>query len=371
MRYLILVLLICAQPAFSQTDPILDAYLATHRYTIKQLPDSSTCFPNDSIPRLLNKQMELKRLFVYGDGFSHMLHLNAYLAHMFAEYLATRGLKFYFHEAARSWNIEDDLFYGSYLPSAKDFFKDASQFSLRYYEAERKLFRQGHFTYRGIDFERPSGFHKTLELLLDSVDNSKRQDLYKLAPYFRDTSYLKLNRNKFVQFYEEQRDIFLRDSNLYKPLLGNAYTNFRYLLNDPKPSTYFDNRNKNMAEHLLMDVGTPAPGEIYFLNLGTAHTRRKKDGLAKTTVYLLNETSIFKDRILITHLYCEDCKAEANSYGTGDNSWISYMKDDVLRSFQQAAQGTITLFDLTEIPEKYHFIRDDYNDFLVFARGQQ
>ncbi len=370
MRYLIFLLLICTQPAFSQTDPVLDAYLATHRYMIKQLPDSSTVFPNDSIPKLLDKQLESKRLLVYGDGFSHMLHLNAYLAYMFAEYLASHGLKFYFHESARSWNVEDELFYCSHQP-AKDFFKNASPFSLRYYEAERKLFDRAHFTYRGIDFERPSGFHKTLGLLLDSVDNDKRAALYKLAPYFQDSSYLQLSRNKFVQFYEAQRDNFQRDSNLFKPLLRGAYSDFRYLMSDPKPSTYFDNRNKNMAEHLLMDVGTPAPGEIYFLNLGTAHTRRKKDGLSKTTVYLLNETSIFKDRILITHLYCEDCKAEANSYGTGDNSWISYMKDDVLRSFQQAAQGTITLFDLTEIPEKYHFIRDDYNDFLVFARGQQ
>lgn len=370
MRYIIFLLLACTQPAFSQTDPALDAYLNTHRYTIKQMPDSSTIFPNDSIPRMLDKQLENKRLFVYGDCFSHMLHLNAYLAFMFANYLSVHGLKYYFHESARSWNVEDELFYRSNLP-AKNFFKDASQFSLRYYEAERKLFKQGQFTYRGIDFERASGFHKTLQLLLDSVDNNRRAELYKLAPYFRDTSYLQLSRNKFVQFYEAQRDIFLRDSNLFKPLLGNAYACFLYLMNDPKPSTYFDNRNRNMAEHLLMDVGKTAPGEIYFLNLGTAHTRRKKDGLAKTTVYLLNETPLFKDKILVTHLYCENCAAEANSYGTGDNSWLPYMKDDVLSSFRQAAQGTITLFDLSEIPEKYHFIRDDYNDFLVFARGQQ
>lgn len=372
MRYLLPLLLLMTVLCHAQTDPVLDAYLATHRYPIKVEADSSTSFADNTLPELIDRKMQDKKLFVYGDGFSHMLNLNSYLSRMFVRHLLTHGLKYHFGESARSWAVRDAIYYRTPDAAFEVFYPGYPAFSREYYRREKALHAQYHYEYVGIDFERARSFARTMSLLLADVDKNNLPALYQLAPYLRDTaSFTTLSPKEFVKFYKQQQENFYRDSNNYKTLMGAAYADFRYLIGDTKPSTYQDNRNKNMAYHILERIGEPLASDIYYLNLGIAHTRRgKKDGTSKSTVTFLEDSPQLAGKILITQLYCENCVAEASQWGTGDNWALDFMKGQILASFSKAADSDIVLFDLSELPKGYEYIRNDYCDFLVFAKGQ-
>lgn len=358
---LLLFLLPFVSYAQDKTDPILDTYLAAHRLTIKLSDDNF--LPDRDITGFLSQKTQGKNLFIYGEGFSHNLRLNTQLRRMFMNYLIPNGLKYYFEEGARSWIVEDYLRISDNVNIDSSFIR-FSHYSPAYYKAEKELYKTGHYEYIAIDFERPQSFHRTLSMLLNTVDKEKQQKLCQLAPYFQDTSYLLLPRNKFVQFYKEQQNKFYTDSNSFKPLLRFAYPYFRYLMSDPEPASFNDNRNTNMAMHVLQQIGTPQPGELYILSIGLEHIQ-KRDGLRKTTTTILGESEQLKGRILITTLYCDKCETVN---GRGDNNWFKAMNGSILASFQKAANSDIVLFDLTTLPEQYKEICNN-TDLLVFAKG--
>ncbi len=365
---LLLLLTFLSSHCFAQTDPALDTYLASHRYAIRLEKDSSTSFDDARIPAMLDRAMLGKQMFVYGEGFSHALELNANLRRTFLRHFASRGLKYYFEESPRSWvvainmHVADDLKLDSY-------YSKSIPYSKRYYR-EEKLLRVGpvNFEYAATDFERKNSFHYVLGMISSEVGKAYMPRLLELAPYMQDTSYLSLSRRKFVKFYRTQRDRFLADSNSFKSVLGNVYPHFRYLMSDPLPASYDGNRNGNMARHILMQVGDARRGEVYLLRIGNGHIMYR-DGLRKTTLGVLRDSRQLNNKILVSNIYCENCSLKDRP-GEGDNGGLRYIKGPVLESFRKAASNEITLFDLTELPPQLQYLTTK-SDLLIFAKGMQ
>lgn len=238
------------------------------------------------------------------------------------------------------------------------------------WEHYKRIYNKYHFECKATDFERKWAFKQAIELLMDRVEANNRMELEALLPYIKDTTYMAISPAKFVKFLEEQRGNFYRDSSRIKLLAGNMYSGFRYLLTDPEPSQYTDNRNRNMANHVIWQMGRPEAGTVYIQTCGLAHARRKGDVLQKSMVGYMEATDELKGRLLTLGLYCENCTPEPNQYGIGDNSSFRYIKDEVLMSFQQAAGNEqIVLFDLTKLPEKYQYLRKDNVDLLIFSKN--
>ena len=353
---------------FAQTDSALDSYLAGHRFTLRMSADSTISLNNIDVSEMLTARMQGKRLFVYGQGYSHMLRLNNSMYTALLTFFTGHGLKYVFDESARSWIVDQDVFNRDTEIAASNFYNDRPAFYQRYFERVRRLFRQTSYRHYALDFERPHSFYKTLNLLAARLDEPHRNQFLLLAPYLTDTSYLSNSPKRFIRFYKEQQARFYQDSVLYHVALGTAYDEFRYLLGDPQPSTYTDNRNAMMAAHLLEQIRPMADGEVYYMSCGMAHSRPgKKDGTSKSLVWLLNESDELKRKIVVMNLYCDSCHVD----GGGGNWQLGFMKGDVLESIRKAAQDDIVLFDLSALDGTYEYIREDYGDMLVFARNQQ
>lgn len=346
----------------------LQEYLSAHRYTIHQNEDSTVSFSGTGIPALLSEALKGKRMFVYGQGFSHMLHLNNSLHRAFATALVPLGLKDCFEESARSFIVIDNYFYRHTEIPASSFYNDRPAFYQLSFERERQAKAQASYQYLAMDFERPRSFYKAISLLASDLDASRKATFAKLAPYYHDTSYLSLSPTKFIRFYKEQQQSFIKDSAAFREVLGGGYNDFRYLLSDPDPSLYTGNRDKAMAGHLLQQARPIGNADLYFMSSGMAHSRPGvKDGMHRSLVHLLNEEPEFSDKIVIANLYCDNCIA----IDGGANWQLGFMKGEVLKAFQQAAKDDIVLFDLSGLSSEYDYIKNDYGDMLVFARNQR
>lgn len=374
MRTLLILALYAYIPlaTSAQSGNSLKDYLATHRYSISVDADGKT-----KMDKTLSQKLEVltkeKPMVVYGEGFSHNLLTNGYLEAMFIEFLAKHNLKYVFGEEARSWIVVDNFYYKQPNIDAASFYPHYKPSTQKMLEVFKRIYQGAQFDFLAVDFERPLGFKTAMDTIVNRLNASKRTELKKLAPSLVDTTYLALSSRKFIKFYEEERDKFLKDTNTFKNVLGTLYPSFHYLMSDPHPSQFADNRNKNMAEHIITQIGPPNEHATYFTSCGSAHSQRgKRDGLQRTTVNYLENSEMFHDKILVVNLYCEGCIAEPTKYGIGDNSKLGFMKGEILASFQEALGETgITLFDLSELPKEYRYIIEDYGDILVYAKGQK
>jgi hypothetical protein len=357
---LLLLLLLLANRGLGQTDTVLYNYLTSHRYEIRIEADSSVNFVSDAGAKMLDRAMKGKQLLAYAEGYNHYLQLHDDLKRMFVRYLIPRGLKYYFQEGARSWVVDVNVHMDDAvsLPPA---YRRYSNYSPRYHrEEKRQQSLPGNFEYAAVDFERASGFNYIMRLMRNTIEPDKLPALYRLVPYMQDSSYLRLSKGKFVAFYREQRDRFFSDSNSYKALLGSLYPHFRYLMSDPMPSSYNDNRNAMMAAHVLQMVGDAPAYEKYMLSIGNGHVAYR-DGLRKTTIGVLQDSKQLKYKILLVGSYCDSCLLP------GHNGGLKYIHDEVLESFRAAANARIILFDLTELPQAYSRLRVK-SDLLVFMK---
>ena len=75
----------------------------------------------------------------------------------------------------------------------------------------------------------------------------------------------------------------------------------------------------------------------------------------------MSESSTFKNKILILNLYCNNCNIDIQGI-----SIDGFMKKDVLKTFQQAANNKLVLFDLSELPNEYEYIKKQ-GDLLLFV----
>lgn len=367
----LMLLLVTSVPLFAQMDTVLFNYLKENSYALTVHDSGTVSFVDDKLPKMLDERMKGKKLFIFGEGFSHNLNANGFVENMFIRHFSSRNLRYVFGEQSRSWIIIDNLFFRGKL-NASEFYPHFGPRTAHMFDELKGIYQEGNFEFRAVDFERNSGFNAAVDSLDKRLSNQNRIDLYKILPALKDTSYMNLAPGKFVKFLEFQRGIFYKDSSLIRQSVGNMYDDYLYLLTDTKPSGYADNRNKNMAEHVLTQIGSLEGNEVYLQTCGIYHAKRKGDLLQKSMAGYLEGSNELKGKILITSIYCENCTPIANRYGVGDNNWQKFMKDNVLLSFQNAAIGKeMVLFDLTGLPEKYQFITKDYVDMLIFAKNQK
>lgn len=347
----------------AQAHETLEEYLATHRYYFVFNKDS-TLSVSDELGKILLKRMAQKSLFVYGEGWSHSLHTNNLIIQALIRFYEYHGLKGFFLESARSWVVEDEHFFTHDTISSSIYYPSESMFYQKSFELKRQLYHNGNYRYLATDFERPRSLYRVLSLLSGELSIEHRNKLKLLAPYIVDTSWLQFSPKRFVTFYKEQRDDFFRDSSGFKTIMGEAYPAFRYLMSDPEPAEYHDNRNALMADHVLEELPPYTTDELYMFDCGVAHARAgKKNGLQKTAVHVLSESERLKNRIVVMNLYGDSCAS------AGDNWALDFMKGSVLASFKMAVTTPIVVFDLTDIPLEYRYITKDYGDFLVYVTG--
>lgn len=187
--------------------------------------------------------------------------------------------------------------------------------------------------------------------------------LFSLAPYLKDTSYIKYRAKEWQSYYREITKSFYRDSLKLKPLLGARYPTFKYLVTNPNTATPTGERNRPMAENLLQQIAPLDPGTSYLLDCGMAHSRPNEKG---TLVNILSKSDVLKDRICVMNVICENCMTSIEKV----SNWaFPFMKGDVLEAFSSAAGGDIVLYDLSDLPAPYQYIKE-YGSLVIFAKGQ-
>ncbi len=366
-----LVCIIFVFPIFCRAqEKELVEYLKMHKHTISWGADSNLV-GDANFCNMLQDQMNGKKLLIYGEGGSHMLRFNAAMINLAERCFAGNGLKYFLQENSRSGAAVVNLFLQSSDSVANKYYPDEPDyaFAIKLRKKEKDIYRKsGAFEVKGVDFERKYSFENAMRVLMSGLSESDKEQLLKLAYYATDTGYLTLNPNKFLMFYKDAEKSFYKDSTAIKKILVSKYDQFKYIMTDPAPSTYFDNRNRNMAEHILAETEKLKPGEILIMDCGMAHSRRgKRDGVQKTMANILCHTKQLEGKVCIVHLYCQDCSAASE---IPSNDALDFMKGEVLKSFQQAADSDLVLFDLSGLPNKYSYMRDDYGDLLMFARNQ-
>jgi hypothetical protein len=283
---------------------------------------------------------------------------------MCVSYLSQHGLKYVFEEGARAWAMEDDYFLQHPEIRVDDYYPFANKHARANYERQRAIYTQGSkFRIIGIDFERGQGMHKMLTAIMNRVGKENAEKVYVLAPYLRDTGYVKYDAKAFKRFYRKTQEDFYRDSSTLKGLLGAEYTDFKYLLTNNNINTPYGARNGPMADNLLAEIVPMDGSATYFLDCGMDHSRPNIKG---SLVNRLSESDVLKGKISVMNVVCDSC---TTSVEPTSNWAFPFMKGSVMESFRNAAGSDIVLFDLSALPEQYDYIRA-YGDMLVFGRHQ-
>lgn len=356
----VFVLLIISGRNFASDIDSLRSYLAAHQVIITRQANGELQ-QDEATKKLFSSAMQGKSLFVFGEGGSHFLHLNGDLWLMLLNHFnATGKLKYTFIEGDRSLTYLDNL----YLNGQYTFRDTDYKAHVVFMEKEKTTASQGHMhRLVGIDFERPWNFRAALDEILAHVDKDNRGKLFDLAPYTRDSDYLKFRAKEWQPYYRKIGEAFYRDSALLKPLLKDQFEIFKYLVTNPNNSTPTGERNGPMAENLLAEIGRPRAGDIYLLDCGMAHSRPNIKG---TLVNILSRSDILKDKVTVMNVACIDCTTSVEPV----SNWaFPFMKKDILDAFRTAAKADIVIYDLRDIPATYRYIRD-YGDLMVFAQRQ-
>lgn len=338
----------------------LRSYLVSHQVVIARQANGELQ-KNEQVDTLLASVMRDRSLFVFGEGGSHFLDLNGDAWLMLLKYFnATGRLKYTFIEGDRSLSYLDNL----YLDGRYSFTDTGYKEHTAFLDKERATAPPGHMhRLVGIDFERPWNFRAALNELLKHIDKDSLQMLYTLAPCTRDSGYVKFKAKEWKPYYRSIGEEFNRDSNRLKPLLKDKYEIFKYLVTNPNNSTPTGERNHPMAENLLHEIGQPAPGDIYMLDCGMAHSRPNIKG---TLVNILSRNDILRNKIAVMNVICVDC---ITTVETVSNWAFPFMKKDILDAFRTASKGDIVIYDLRGIPPAYRYIRE-YGDLMLFAQRQ-
>lgn len=356
----VFVLLIISGRNFASDIDSLRSYLAGHQVIITRQANGELQ-QDEATKKLFSSAMQGKSLFVFGEGGSHFLGLNGDLWMLALKYFNNGGrLKHAFVEGDRSLAYLDNL----YLDGRYTFHDTAYKDHMAFLDKEKATAPPGHL-YRlvGIDFERPWNFRAALDEILAHVDNDNRSRLFDLAPYTRDSDYVKFKAKEWKSSYDKIGEAFYKDSALLKPLLKDQFEIFKYLVTNPNNSTPTGERNGPMARNLLAEIGERQAGDIYMLDCGMAHSRPNVKG---TLVNILSRSDILKDKITVMNVACIDCMTSVEPV----SNWaFPFMKKDILDAFRTAAKADIVIYDLRDIPAAYRYIRD-YGDLMVFAQRQ-
>jgi hypothetical protein len=236
----------------------------------------------------------------------------------------------------------------------------------------RNLYQDGCiFEYKGIDMERS----RSLYYLLNNMDiKDDHKDIIPLLhSILKDTSYLHYkekdfyaHQKNFLKYYKTWQKTFYDDSLSIKNILPEIqYKKVRYLLTNKELEHPLANRNPGMAENLLNEMSYSKPNSISLLSVGSAHSCLSSN---RTLVGILNNSEILKDRITVMNVICYECTS--NGEKINDTS-VTFLKNDkILSVFKNVAKNDITLFNLSNLPIEFSYMKN-CGDLILFTKYQE
>jgi len=354
----ILLTILLSTRCFSQDTLTLRQYLFQHRYVINLKDEHSF----NMLPGL----MKDKNLFVMGEGGSHDLPLNAQLKYLLINQLATQNLKYYFIEFGRSiayyynhYLVND---YKGMLTGNENYWAGCDVYFSFFDKIKKQTGNNPHFKIIGIDFERKRALYSDINYLFNEPDYSKMPVSKTILERLKDTSYFKLSFRKFGRFYKKLGKDFLKDSLEIKTETGDRYNDLKYLLTNKNRKSPNIDRNCPMARNLVTEITPMDTSGLYFLSIGIAHSIPCNHHSA---VHIMGRNKPLKNKILVMNVFCENFTPK-NRKPFG----LKYLRNDLLKCFSNAANGDLVLFDLSQLPPEYAFIKN-HGELLLFAKNQQ
>ncbi len=347
----------------SENNKNLETYLCEHRTYLTLNTDSTLSLSYDA-SSLISSKMKNKNLFVIGEN-NHNYFLTNKLRILFIKKFSKHGLKDVFIEYGRSTAAVNNAYIKSnYNLSYPPYLYKVGQ-NLNYareMEQTKEIYnKSADFNFVGIDFERTFFYFRAIDCILNYFNTKEKEAILQVAPYLHDTSILHYTNRQSKHYFKKIQNDFIKDSATFKSLFKTQYNNYKYLVTNKDiclPSQG-RKRDKLMAENLLKETQElPNNKNIYLLSCGYFHSNvNKKNSLLGR----LSESSTFKNKILILNLYCNNCNIDIQGI-----SIDGFMKKDILKTFQHAANNKFVLFDLSELPIEYEYIKKQ-GDLLLFV----
>ena len=358
----------------AQSDAVLEKYLVAHRSIINIKPDSSFSLSPGG-QEMINSCMKGKSLFVLAENTSHQLVLYKKLRPALIEQFIRLNLKYVFIEFGRSvaYDVNADLDNNYKMPD-NTFFSISERVRLKKIMGNRRSFE-----YKGIDFERGFEFYDAVNNILYDVDMNSLHESRAFITKIKDIasqqippdSNGKTTYRHFHNFYKDAREEFYRDSLVIKKELGTHYADIKYLLTNPNNQLppwaahklIYDDRDPEMTKNLLTEITPLDTSAVYFLSIGYAHTYG-----SSAVVHKLSKSQVLENRIVVMNEFCEDCSINGEKMDKY-NSKMHFMKGAVRSAFRNTANSDLVIFDLSELPREYNYIKK-HGDLLLFAKNQ-
>ncbi len=328
----------------------LKDYLLHHSYTID--------LNSDSAFNMLPTLMKGKNVLVLGEGGSHKLPLYTTLKPALINQLAKQNLKYYIIE----WSRATAMLINNYLQSKNKNCPDELEPLCGLCNKLKPIIERGHeFKVVGIDFEFCGDLHTEMQLLFGKTNLDVLPHSKELLRDLLSNRYKNVFRKKFKEFYLVEQAKFCQDSVAIRKELGEKYDELRYLLTNPNTTYPGIDRNGGLAENLQSELTPLDTSAAYLVDVGLAHSIPSESYSMMHKIYR-NDT--LRQRTIIMNLHCWNCTLNGENL---DATVLNFLKGDVLDCFTSATNTTLTLFDLSELPDEYSYIKES-GDLLLFAK---
>lgn len=352
MKYLLVIFLFINSSCFCQEYNKLEEYLTVHSYTL----DNEK---NDPLDFLNNR----RNVFFILSECNHELHLMNNLRLLVIKHLIDYNLKYIFIEYGRAQAFINNNFLLSgdlLIP-----FDSSNKYQSNYYRElidAKKLYNSNKkFKYIGIDFERANSFYYAINNIIGN-NNSTSKTSNPLFIKFKDSTYKNYDYQTFLKYYK-QINYNKYDTEGLKNDLGANYNIFKYLITNPNTKSPTQPRTLPMFNNLLTELNQTDNGASYLLSIGQAHVYGKSLTELKSGIRKKN----FLNDIIVLNTYCENCISFRNIQN--ENRGLKFMNGQVLEIFKKFAKTNLTIFDLSDLPSEFDYIKKN-SDLLLFAKNQ-
>jgi hypothetical protein len=348
----------------AQSIPELSSFLASHSYSVSL----NSSLQGDT---LLRSVMRNKSLFVFGEGGSHDLELNNQMRVYLLRQFSGMRLKYFFIEYGRTTAYNHNQYLQNPDDAADSMYRADTAFRNQMRQIRKIYTSGGHFEYKGIDMEWSRSFYRAIKNITQDVGSDFIASDKLLRSILIDTIYLHYdntnnfkNQAQFLKRYKELQILFFRDTGNLKEFLSPAqYTELDYFLSNPQMVPSDGNRNPGMAQNLMMEIKPIDTSATYILDIGSAHSLLNRK---EAVVGILNNTNALANKIMIMNVYCDNCIYKGKLL---NDKLIEFMQGDVLAAFRMSTNGDLTIFNLTNAPASYSYLKK-YGDLILFAKNQ-
>lgn len=360
MRYLLIVAgLVLSLKGWAQ-DTELTTYLADHQVIIGTTDNKLQ--PCAAFSAFLDNKMKGKNLFVLAEG-NEALGINRQMLGLLQRHFSSRNLRYCFVEDGRGSCLlgddmkripDQDMKLVKQNPYMAEPTPMATLIDAGYYD------RTARYEYVGIDFERPWTFYPAAALIINTLDNKKQEQLYRLVPQLKEKR-TQESPMSFKKTYMAIQAAFVKNNEALKELLGEQYEDMEYLVSNANISLPGEQRDKYMADNVIGEIHPIEQDAYYLLKTSFTHASHSINGNLVTRLGYNRE---LQGKIMVMNVYCDSCaiaKQALSEYG--------YMAGETLDLFRNTAGADVVVFDLSELPAKYSSLKQ-HGDLLLYARNK-